>query len=132
MPILAHACTKAQICVTSFTSDLLSNFNICFRLEKEKKEWLNLQRTHKSKVTMLLKNQKSLEATLNKLEVENENLLKQVSWRRHYGFYLWLLKGPGLKSSGLYISVVLDRSDRGALNMFKKSYKIRKKVLKAI
>ena len=47
-----------------------------------------------------------------------------------------MLKGPGLKSSGLYISFFLDKPDSGALNMFKnvfeKSSKIRKKVEKAL
>ena len=47
-------------------------------------------------------------------------------------FFWRMLKGPGLKSSGLYISVFQDRPNWGTLNMFKnmfeKSYKIRKKV----
>ena len=46
-----------------------------------------------------------------------------------------MLKGPGLKSSGLSISFFLDKPDSGALNVFKnmfeKSYKIRKKVKEA-
>ena len=43
-----------------------------------------------------------------------------------------MLKGPGLKSLGLYIYVFQDRPDRGRKNMFKnmfeKGYKITKKV----
>ena len=33
-----------------------------------------------------------------------------------------MLKGPALKSSGLYISVFQDRNNRGAVNMFKNMY----------